>query len=41
MALKDLYEEYGKLSIQLEIVQNRLMEIKRKIVEELKKEKDG
>lgn len=36
--LKDLYEEYGRLAIQIEVLQNKAMEIKRKIVEELKNE---
>ena len=37
MELKELYEEYGKLQIQAEILNNRTMEVKRQIAELLNK----
>ena len=33
MELKDLYSEYGKLVIQYEIIQAKMMEAKKKIAE--------
>jgi hypothetical protein len=36
--MEKLYEDYGRLSIQLEIVNNQLMEVKKKIAEELSKQ---
>jgi hypothetical protein len=39
MVLKELYEEYGKLGFQFENIQARLAELRRKIMEELRKEK--
>jgi hypothetical protein len=36
--MEDIYSEYGKAMVQLEIVQNRVNEIKMKIIEELKKQ---
>jgi hypothetical protein len=36
--MENLYEQYGKLSIQAEIVNGQLMEVKRKIAEELNKQ---
>jgi hypothetical protein len=36
--LKDLYAEYGRLMIQMEILNNQTLEIKRQIVEELNKQ---
>ena len=36
--LKDLYAEYGRLMIQIEILNSQALEIKRQIVEELNKE---
>ena len=35
MELKDYYAEYGKLMIQLEILQSKVMEVKRKIAENM------
>jgi len=35
--LQDLYAEYGRLTIQAEILNNRILEIKRQIAEELNK----
>lgn len=34
------YEEYGRLVIQAEIIQGKMVEIKRKIANELNKEKN-
>jgi len=36
--LKDLYAEYGRLMVQIEILNSQALEIKRQIVEELNKE---
>jgi hypothetical protein len=38
--MNKLYEEYGELMIQLEILNNRLNEVKRKIAEGLKAKAD-
>jgi len=38
--LNKLYEEYGKLTIQLELIQNRTNEIKKLIANELNKPKE-
>jgi hypothetical protein len=38
--LKDLYAEYGRLMIQMEILNNQTLEIKRQIVEELNKQEN-
>ena len=35
MEIKELYEEYGRLLIRLEILQNKINEVKRKIAEGL------
>lgn len=35
MTLEELYQEYGKAIINFEIWQNKVMELKRKIAEEL------
>jgi len=35
--LKELHEEYGKLMIQSEILQGRVMEVKRAIAEAMNK----
>ena len=37
MDLKNLYETYGKLMIQLEIINNQIMEVKKMIAEEMNK----
>ena len=38
--LRELYAEYGRLMVEAEIVNNKLLQIKKQIVEELnKKEK--
>jgi hypothetical protein len=36
--LGDLYRQYGEAMVQLEIIQNRVNEIKLRIIEELKKQ---
>ena len=36
--LKDLYAEFGRLVIQLEIINNRILEVKRRIAEELNRQ---
>ena len=36
--LQELYAQYGELMISLEILNNKMMAIKAKIAEELKKE---
>lgn len=38
MELKGLYELYGQLSIQAEIMNNRIMEVKKQIAEKLKQQ---
>jgi len=38
MELKELYEQYGKLMIELEILNSRIIEIKRKIAEAINQE---
>lgn len=35
MELKELHEEYGRLMIQLEILQNKVLDVKRKIAEKM------
>jgi len=37
--MKELYEEYGRLLIQAEILNNKIAEIKQRIAEELRKPK--
>ena len=37
----NIYEEYGKACIQLEIWQGRVMELKKKIAEEMQKPQKG
>ena len=39
MDLKNLYETYGKLMIQAEIIQNQIMEVKKMIAEEMNRPK--
>ena len=39
--LDKLYIEYGKIMIQLEILQSKAIEIKKKIVEELNAERNN
>jgi len=39
--MENLYEEYGKLMIQLEILQNKIQECKRRIVEAAKNPKEN
>ena len=36
----ELYEEYGKLMIQLEILQSKIQQVKRNIAESLNKPKE-
>jgi hypothetical protein len=36
--MEKLYEDYGRLAIQAEIVNSQLMEVKKKIAEELNKQ---
>ena len=35
--LKDLYAEYGRLVVEAEILNNKILEVKRQIAEELNK----
>ena len=35
MTLEQLYQRYGQLAIQAEILQNQLMEVKRQIAEKM------
>ena len=37
---EQLYEEYGKLLIQLEIIQGKIQEVKRQIAQEMNKPKE-
>ena len=37
--MDELYKQYGELLIQLEILQNKIQEVKIKIVNELNKQK--
>ena len=39
MELKELYRQYGKLSIQLEITQGRMNEVKKQIAQVLNQKK--
>ena len=36
MELKDLYAQYGELTIQAEYIQAKMAEVKRQIIKELK-----
>ena len=38
--MEKLYEEYGKLMIEAEIVQGKINEVKQKIAQELQKPKE-
>jgi len=38
--LKDLYAEYGRLIVQIEILNSQALEVKRQIVEELNKQEN-
>jgi hypothetical protein len=38
--MENLYERYGKLILQSEILQNQIQECKRQIIEQAKKPKD-
>ena len=37
MTLEQLHQEYGRLMIQAEILQGRIQEVKKRIVEEMQK----
>jgi hypothetical protein len=39
MSLDDLHKQYGQLMIQNEIIQNRILEVKRAIADEMNKPK--
>ena len=39
MELKELHRQYGSLMIQLEIIQNKIREVKTEIVQEMQKPK--
>ena len=39
--MEKLYEEYGRLAVQAEITNNQLMEVKKRISEELNKPKEA